>query len=400
MTEPSAPPPAADPGVRPRLMSLDVLRGAVMILMALDHARDFMGDIRIWPENLPRTTPAMFFTRWVTHFCAPVFVVLAGTSAFLYGSSRGRTRGGLARFLLTRGAWLVLLEFTLVLNAWRLEWPPTVWIFQVIAVLGVGMMLLAPLVWLPARWVGLLGAALVAGHGLLPPNGAADPSATPMWLTILNGGFRRWAFDDGGGMLTIYAVLPWFGVLALGYGLGPLFRASADARRRALLGAGLGCSALFVLLRAATDFGDPAPFSAQDRAAGDLIAFLNTTKYPASLQYLLMTLGPSLVALALLERARGALADVLATFGRVPLFYYVAHIYLLHGAARISYGLRFGEFVSPMQASWTWSFPPWFGYGLPVVYASWLATIALLYLPCRAFARVKATNRSWWLSYL
>ncbi|GJM21323.1 MAG: hypothetical protein DHS20C15_12380 [Planctomycetota bacterium] len=386
---------------RPRLISLDVLRGAVMILMALDHARDFMGDIRLSPENLATTSGALFFTRWVTHFCAPVFVLLAGLSAFLYGSAAERTRAQLSRFLFTRGAWLLLLEFTLVNNAWRLEIPQTVWIFQVIAVLGVGMMLLAPLVGLPARWVGILGAACIAGHALLPPNGAANPADTSLWLTILNGGFRAWRFDNGNGLLTIYAVLPWFGVIALGYGLGPLFRAEARLRRRSLLAMGLGFSALFVLLRATNSYGDPIPFAAQDRSAGDLIAFLNTNKYPASLQYLLMTLGPSLVALALLEGARGAVANVLATFGRVPLLYYVAHVYLLHGAARLTYGLMYGDYASPTQlGSSPQGFPTWFGFGLPVVYLSWITTVMLLYLPCRAFARLKQRKRSWWLSYL
>lgn len=391
--------PAEPP--RSRLISLDLLRGVVMILMALDHARDFMGDIRLQPENLAQSSGLLFFTRWVTHFCAPVFVLLAGTSAFLYGSAPGRTRAQLARFLFVRGAWLVLLEFTIVSNAWRLQFPPTVWTTQVIFALGAGMLLLSLLVWLPARWIGLLGAALVSGHALLPPNGGGYPGGVPTWLNILNGGWRVVPLGGGHSLLMIYSVLPWFGVLALGYGLGPLFRADAARRQRTLVGLGLAFCALFVALRAWGGYGDPAPFADQDRTLGALIAFLNCNKYPPSLLYVLMTLGPSLIALALFERARGAFANVLATFGRVPLLYYVAHLYLLHGAARITYGLLYGEFVSPMQIMRLGaSFPSWFGFDLPVVYASWIAVVLLLYVPCRAFARLKQRKRSWWLSYL
>jgi uncharacterized membrane protein len=390
---------APAPTVTTRIASIDLIRGAVMVLMAIDHVRVYAGV----PPGGP--TPGVFFTRWVTHFCAPAFLFLAGTSAFYYG----RKHADLSRFLLIRGAWLVLLELTVLRVAWTFNFDFAQYeMAGVIWAIGWSMILLAALVKLPLAAVGTIGLVMIAGHNLIPlPQGDVGP----LWK-ILYVGF--WAGPiqfgpNGPTLIVLYSVIPWVGVMAAGYAFGQLLTLEPARRNRLCLRIGLGATALFLLLRGFNLYGDPNPWSAAGQG-GDgappmpaLLSFLNTTKYPASLSFLLMTLGPTIALIPLLERARGAVARFVAVFGRVPFFYYVLHIPLIHALALVVSRIRLGE-VSP------WLFanhpmgnpPPPDGYtwSLGLLYLVFAVTIALLYFPCRWFSDLKARRSDWWLRYL
>jgi len=389
--DPGAPPLPARPA---RDDAVDLLRGIVMVVMALDHARDFFGDLRLDPTDLGRTTPALFFTRWITHFCAPVFVLLAGAGARL-SLFRGRSRGSLARFLVTRGAWLVVLEVTLVGFGWSFDFTPPFLALQVIWAIGASMVLLAPLLRLPPRAVGLLGLAIVAGHNAL--DGLSSESLGPLagaWRLL----HEHVPLTTVGGVFVFnhYPLLAWFGVLAVGYGFGDVLQREPDARRRVLLRAGLLATAAFVALRASNLYGDPRPWSTQGSALFTVLSFLNCEKYPPSLLYLLMTLGPALLALAAFGAGRGSLARAFVVFGRVPLFYYLLHVPLIHLMAAAASWREAG----PVMLEHPGAFPRGTVHGLGGVYLAWLVAVALLYPLCRWFAGVKARVRSPWLSYL
>lgn len=389
-----APPAAATETTPERTRSIDLLRGIVMVLMVLDHARDFFVGFAVSPTNLQATTPALFLTRWVTHFCAPVFVLLAGVAARLYGEKRGLP--ALRRFLLTRGLWLVLLELTVVRFAWVPDPFFRFFLIQVIWVLGWGMVVLAGLSFLPVRAVVAVGAALVAGHHLLDPFDRGSFGALePLWNLLHERAFLSLGTRK---VFVSYPILPWLGVIALGFGLGGWYQKSAPERRRLLLqSGGLVCLA-FLLVRGINLYGDPRPWAEQARGAiFSVLSFLNCEKYPPSLSFLLMTLGPVLVALALLERVPGKRLEPLAIFGRVPLFFYVAHLYLLRLlSAPLAY-LRYGPsaFAPPPRGhGGSPEYPLW------TAYAALALTVLLLYPVCRWFARKKAESRSPWLSYL
>ncbi len=390
--------PDQQPNSRVRLDSVDLLRGIVIVIMALDHARDFFTSARFDPSDLTQTTAPIFLTRWITHFCAPVFVFLAGTSAFLY-QSRGRTRGEVSRFLLTRGIWLVVLELTLVRWAWNFNFNYTTEILfvQVIWVIGVSMIALAALIHLPMSAIVAVGVAMIVGHNLLD----GIPSATfgslaPLWsLLHVQEAIR---LDHGQMFIVIYPLIPWIGVMAVGYAFGRLLQEPEERRRRTLFLLGGGLTLAFVVLRAVNVYGDPAPWSGQETAGRTVLSFLNTTKYPPSLLFLLMTMGPAIALLPLLERATGPLARAVTVFGRVPLFFYVIHLYLVHALALIVGVLAGFEALSFLRV---WMFnPDGWGYGLPVVYLVWAGVVLALYPACRWFAGVKARRRDVWLSYL
>lgn len=372
--------PAADE--RARRDALDVLRGLVMVVMALDHARDFLHAGGFDPLDLARTTPALFLTRWVTHFCAPVFVLLAGTGAYLAGR-RGRTRGELSRFLLTRGLWLVLLELSAVRLGWSFGLDPHFAIVQVIWAIGWSMVLLAGLVHLPRAWVLAFGLLVIAGHDAFDGvTSVGGPTLDGLWHVLHVRGPVEIA--PGWRLFVLYPLVPWIGVMAAGYGLGGLLSGELPDWRRRTRALGLGLCALFVLLRLLNRYGDPAPWRPQESALFSVFSFVDCEKYPPSLDYLLMTLGPALLLLALLpERARG-LAAWLAVYGRVPLFYYLLHLPLLHLLA-----LACG--AGPFSGR---------GLGLGGVYAVWALAVLLLYLPCRGWGALKRARRSAWLSYL
>ncbi len=392
-----APPPARR-STHERLDSVDLLRGVVMVIMALDHSRDYLTSVRFDPTDLSQTSVALFFTRWITHFCAPVFVFLAGTGAFL-SLARGRSRSEVARFLATRGLWLIVLEFTVVRWAWLFNFNYTseILFVQVIWVIGVSMLALAALIYLPLPAVAAVGIAMIAGHNLLDGiTPAAAGALAPLWIllhvqTVI-------PLSDGQGFFVVYPMVPWIGVMAAGYAFGAILLRPGPERRRTLLFLGGGLTAAFVLIRLWNGYGDPSPWSRQPSAVYTLLSFLNTTKYPASLLFLLMTLGPSIAALALFERVRGPVARFFLVFGQVPLFYYILHLYLVHAAA-MALGTLAG-FTPGQFTTWWLRLPDGWGYGLPVVYLVWAGVVLALYPACRWFAAVKARRRDPWLSYL
>jgi uncharacterized membrane protein len=374
-----------------RLHSIDILRGLVIVLMALDHVRDYFTSVRFDPLDLTQTNAALFMTRWITHFCAPIFIFLAGVSAQLV--SRRCTPSQLSRFLFTRGVWLVVLEFTVVnfvLN-FNLDYELGV-LMQVIWAIGASMIVLSALVRLPVRAVGAIGAVMIAGHnlldGILPQQFGAW---APLWNVLHVQGFTPFG-------LLHYPLVPWVGVMALGYALGTVYDLEAARRKRLLVMLGSGAVAAFVLLRLLNGYGDPQPWSVQESFGYTVLSFLDVEKYPPSLMYVLMTIGPALLLLAAFESARGRFADVLEIFGRVPLFFYVLHFFLAHlSAGLIAMAMGFGTTV---LTGFFISFPPGWGVSLPWVYVAWILVVATLYPACRWFAALKRHRKDWWLSYL
>ncbi len=378
-----------------RITSVDVLRGLVMIVMALDHTREYFhaGAAGLDPTDSIRSNLLLYGTRWVTYFCAPTFVLLSGLSAYLRGI-RSHSRAELSWFLATRGIWLIILEETVV--ALGFTFRPAYLFFQVVWVIGAGFLVLALLCRLPARVVLVIGAAIVAGHNLLDYVHDFTPGGTAGFLDFLDGRFSFVNFGSLHGVL-LYSALGWIGILLAGYGMGPLYELAAAKRQRLLCVAGSAMISIFIVLRLINHYGDPLSWSPQGSAVQSGMAFLRLSKYPPSLDFTLATLGPMLILLAALEYARGGWTRAVRTYGRVPLFYYVLHIYLIHGAAALTgmaQGLPFAKFTDPLNP------PAGFGIPLAAVYLLWAAFVIALYLPCRWFERLRARRSDWWLSYL
>ena len=373
-----------------RVLSVDILRGAVMIIMALDHTRDYFSNLRFPPENLAKATPALFATRWVTHFCAPVFFLLAGVGASL-AVSAGKSRRAMSWFLLTRGLWLIVLEMTVLQFAWNFSIGFPLFLI-VIWALGWSMIVLAALIFLPRWAIATIAIAMIATHNLLDPiRPDAFGALAPLWHFLHVPGFVM------GKALIGYPLIPWCGVMALGYALGAVFEWTPEVRKKILIRAGIAMVIAFIVLRYFNLYGNPAPWSPQRSAVMTVASFLNLLKYPPSLMYLLMTLGPAFAALALLDNVRGRFANAIAVYGRVPMFYYVVHIFVIHILAylfALIQGGR-GDFLSLD----TGSFPEWYGTSLAGVYLAWAIVILILYLPCRWFASLKSRRKDWWLSY-
>jgi uncharacterized membrane protein len=389
--------PTAAAGVRRRVETVDLLRGVVMIIMALDHTRDYLtlptGD----PTNLATTTTALFMTRWITHFCAPVFFLLAGTAAHLTLQRKGRA--GVSKYLLTRGLWLVFLEPIVVrCLVYQFNFDFHVTLLLVLWALGWSMVALSALVWLPIPAIAAIGGIIVAGHNLLDP----VRSASGLWM-ILHG--RGILYNSGGHtVLVIYPLIPWIGVTALGYALGRVYWWEPERRRAWLLRAGLAVTAAFVVIRAINVYGDSARWAVQSSAVFTVLSFVNTTKYPASLLFLMMTLGPALLFLYAFEhRTPRALRPALV-YGRVPLFYYLLHFALVHliaaGICLVQFGSAWYAFESPDLAHFPFSAPPGYGLRLPMIYFWYAVVVLAMYPLCRWYAGVKARRQDWWLGYL
>ncbi|MEZ5440933.1 MAG: heparan-alpha-glucosaminide N-acetyltransferase domain-containing protein [Lysobacterales bacterium] len=392
-----------------RLLSLDLLRGLVIVLMAIDHVRDFYSPFPYQPEDLGQASAGLFLTRWITHFCAPVFVFLAGTSAWLYGHQRALAtapgsapdaidKAGLSRFLLSRGLWLILLELLIVNPSWSHGFN---WSFvQVIWALGWSMILLAGLLWLPARALLIVSLALVAGHNLLDRWTPADFGAAAPWWGLLHAQYWIPVQPQGYGIFVAYPLLPWPAVMALGYLLGRVYTDPAIDARALLWKLGAGCIAAFLLLRLLLPYGDPQPLAGQP---DHWLALLNTTKYPPSLQFLLMTLGPALCLLAWWRRydgqldriavAPGWLAQRLLVFGAVPLFFYLLHTPVISLSALAWHHWAAGTAFNPMNTpppQWPEGYQP----SLPRIYIAWTLLLLLLYPLCVAYGRFKRRARS------
>jgi len=379
-----------------------------MVIMALDHTRDFMTYQRFAPEDVAHTSGALFFTRFITHFCAPVFAFLAGTGAFL-ATSRGKSIPQVSRFFWTRGLWLVLLELTIVDFGWGfVPWANA----SVIWVLGWSMVVMALIVYLPVRWIAALGLGMIATHNLLDRiNPASFGKFSWLWMLVHSPG--RIPITDHFSLSVRYVLIPWVGVMAVGFAFGKLLL-RAD-RRKWILTLGISATVLFFVLRGINLYGNSiaglplkyplaaGPWSVQPTLTLTVISFFNTLKYPPSLDYLLMTLGPALILLGLFDRATAqrGLGRILVVFGRVPLFYYVLHLYLLNILARLA-ALAFHQpiFHGTVIADFAQR-PLGYGHGLPFIYVMWILAVALLYLPCRWFMELRARHRDWvWLSYL
>jgi len=409
---------------RSRIDSIDLLRGIVMVIMMLDHTRDFVhwGGPNLDPTDLTKTNVALFFTRWITHYCAPIFVFLAGTGAYLQ-FARGKSKRDLSRFLVTRGLWLIVLELTVVRFGVFFSLDYRFFGFlQVIWVIGASMIVLAALIHLPLKVVAAFGFIMIALHNLLDrvqvagwqgPGSPVPSVAAKLWI-LLHQPFNVFPIASFPSpiVIVIYPLIPWIGVMALGYAFGSLYQMDAGRRRRWLVWGGVAATSLFILVRAVDVYGDPAHWAKQKSLVFTVLSFVNTTKYPPSLDFLLMTLGPALLALWCFEanaksgttQGLGArIRSAFVTFGRVPLFFYLLQWYTAHLIA-IGLGLIAGQPVA-----WQWqspiekfsSLPPaGVGFSLWVVYVSWIAGVVLLYPLCKWFAGVKARRRDWWLSYL
>jgi uncharacterized membrane protein len=388
-----------------RLASLDMLRGLVLVIMALDHARDFtMSASSMDPlAGGGSVGVALFFTRWVTHFCAPVFVFLAGTSAGLMTARRSPS--ALARFLLTRGLWLLAVELLVMSTAFTFapfgipQLGGLVLVgFQVIFVIGASMILLAGGQFLGRRACLAIGAAIVVGHNLVDPVWPANSPFTPgapLWVAL----HAQMAVVVPPFFISVlYPLVPWAGVLFLGFGASPLFEAPAAERDRRLLRWGVALTAAFVVLRLAGVYGDPNSWEGKGHPVATLLDVLDTTKYPPSLLFLLMTLGPSAVLCAKADLVPASIRRVLVVFGRVPFAFYVAHFYLVH-AISVGLGVAQGFQAREMLTFVIW-FPAGYGLSLAGVYVVWIAMVVALYPFCRWVGAVKARRRDWWLSYV
>ncbi|MEO6000777.1 MAG: heparan-alpha-glucosaminide N-acetyltransferase domain-containing protein [Chitinophagaceae bacterium] len=384
-----------------RIGSIDILRGIVMIVMALDHTRDFFHITAFTADPLDAgtTTTALYFTRWITHFCAPVFVMLSGVSAFL--SSKNKPAGEASLFLIKRGIWLIIVELVLITLGLTFNPLYNLLILQVIWAIGLSMVILGVLMRISYTAVLVVGIILFFGHNALdyaslPTKGVAYYLLTILFTT------RTTIFPLGNNYFVydLYAVLPWTGIMLLGYCLGSWFQKGfpAEKRKRLLLITGSCAVLLFIVLRLLKGYGDPGVYSTDKNT---LFSFLNTSKYPPSLQYSCMTLGPALIILALLENVQAGWTRFASIYGRVPFFYYVLHFYLIHSILLLLFfvsGYTASQIADPNTP---FLFRPLnFGYGLGVVYLIWIGVIGILYFPCRWFNKYKMEHRKWWLSYL
>jgi uncharacterized membrane protein len=384
-----------------RIEAVDALRGIVMVLMVLDHTRDYFGNAAINPTDLSRASAALFLTRWVTHICAPTFAFLAGTGAYLAGS-RGRTRGSLAAFLATRGLWLIFLEVTIVRLGLFFDPINAPFILTVLWSIGASFIVLAALAFLPSRWLGALGVLLIATHGLLGSLVGSDTSAALQAASAILLGPGSLPLAEGVTVIVGYPLLPWLGVVLAGYGFGEVIHVKPARRWRVMCIIGVAMTAAFVILRAWGVYGDPRPWTTQATPLMTALSFINCTKQPPSPLFVLMTLGPAITALGVIDRVgiRGAVGRAVVTLGRVPLFYFLLQWYVIHPLA-VLMGV-----VRGLPVAWQFSAaalgPPPEGWALSLagVYVAWAVMVAILYIPCRWFAGVKARHPGGWLSYL
>jgi uncharacterized membrane protein len=391
-----------------RLDSVDLLRGIVMILMALDHVRYFFTNLPFQPENMSHTYPAVFFTRWITHFCAPVFFLLAGTGTYLSVAS-GRSVTEVANFLWKRGLWLVFLELTVIGFAWAFS--PWYSFGGVIWCLGWSMIVLSGLIRLPLAWIAFLSVSTIALHDLAD---SVSPTAFGRFAFLWNILHVKGPIQIGSlHYFVLFPLIPLVAVMGAGYVLGSLLKWPPSVRQKSLLKIGLMMTLAFVILRLSNAYGNPtvpsmrgAPdvFRVQSAPGMTIVAFLNVEKYPPSLQFLLMTLGPSLVGLALLDRvdlrtSLGSLWRTVLTFGRVPMFYYLLHLYWIHCLAWLLARIL-GQPCAWLGWKGSGDSPPGYGHGLPFIYAVFIVSIVVLYFPCRSMEKVKKRRKDWWLRYI
>lgn len=383
-----------------RILSIDVLRGLVIVLMALDHVRDyFHNDAFIHdPMDLNTTTPALYFTRWITHFCAPVFIFLAGVSAYLSGGKKSPKE--LQLFLLKRGAWLILIELTVVNFGWMFNPFFNASILQVIWAIGSCMVLLSLVVRLPQKFILGLGISIISLHNLLDflP---ASTQETFIYNLFHTSGFKRFVVTENYSIVTVYGILPWFGIMCLGYGLAFIFNRNFQStqRKKILLQTGFGMLLLFVVLRLVNAYGDPNPYVTQPTLTNTVLSFLDVSKYPPSLMYSLVMLGPALLFLAWFETTQNFITKKLQVFGSVPFYFYILHIYVIH-LLTIPLFFAQGYTTADIVQRPFWFRPDNLGFSLAGVYAVWLFVVVILYPLCKRYYNYKLNHKHWWLSYV
>jgi uncharacterized membrane protein len=390
-----------------RIESIDVLRGLVMIIMALDHVRDYFHIAANTddPLNLVTTTPILFFTRWITHFCAPVFVFLSGTSVYLQGLRKSKKE--LSIFLMKRGLWLIFIELAIITFAWSFNPAYNVFFFQVIWAIGISMFVMGLLIRLPFNIILSLGILIVFGHNILDFPESAQGFQAGFWWDLLHyGRFTPFHISENHDMLMVYPFVPWLGLMMLGYCFGKLLLSAKtiEERRRKLNILGVCLILFFTVLRFSNLYGDPVPWTPQKNFLYTFFSFINVFKYPPSLLYMCITIGPALLVLSLFEKIRNRFTDTIKIYGRVAFFYYILHLYLIHTLSMIAFFIRghnMNDAYDPKS-----HFPFYFeipgeGYNLPVVYAVWILVILALYPLCKKYDRYKTEHREkWWLSYL
>ncbi|OUR92234.1 hypothetical protein A9Q87_07070 [Flavobacteriales bacterium 34_180_T64] len=387
-----------------RIESIDILRGVVMVIMALDHVRDYFnyGSFFIDPTHMDTTTPFLFFTRFITHYCAPVFVFLAGTSSFLYGSKKNKAQ--LSKFLFTRGLWLIFLEIVLNNIIWAFDPTYSLLIFQVIWAIGLSMVVLSGLIYLPIKALLGIGIILVAGHNLLDGivmQGSSFKSI--IWYILHQQQFLSVGPDRM--IAFVYPIIPWIGLIVLGYCFGTFYKSGFEAsvRRKWLLRIGLGSIILFFIIRGFNVYGDLVPWTTQKNTTYTILSFFNAAKYPPSLVYILMTIGPSLLFLYAIESVKNRFTNFFLVFGRVPLFYYFLHVLVIHVLAIIVMVIFGGDWRDMILTATDFMTAKLatYGYSLWVVYIVWIGVVLLLYPISKFYMNYKANNRDkWWLSYL
>lgn len=392
-----------------RIESIDIVRGIAMVIMALDHVRDYFhigantGD----PLDLSTTTGILFLTRWITHFCAPVFIFLSGTSIYL--QSLRKTKKELGIFLLKRGLWLIIAEWCIISLGWTFNLHYNIIPFQVIWAIGISMLLFGVLMLLniPYELIFTLGIILVAGHNLLDFPEAAPGFQSNFWWDLFHHGvFVPYQYAPNHVALLVYPFPAWMGVMMLGYCAGTLFTSdyTSEQRKKILTRIGLSLIALFILVRFTNAYGDPRHWAVQSNWFYTVLSFVNVTKYPPSLLFLCMTIGPALLLLAYSESIKNKFTDAMVVFGRTAFFYYILHIYIIHIAAAICFFARGHSFADAANVGQQFPFmfvAPGEGYGLPIVYLVWALVVIGLYPLCKRYDQYKTLHKEkWWLSYL
>lgn len=388
-----------------RIYSIDILRGLVMIIMALDHSRDMFHAQAFTdePTNLATTTPFLFFTRFITHYCAPVFIFLAGISAYL--QSLRKSKNELSAFLIKRGIWLVFIEIVVITFGWTFNIHYNTIILQVIWAIGWCMILMGGMIRLRLNLILITGLILVLGHNLLDYTTVMqNRTAGFLFDALFRGNFSKYALDAHHTILLVYPILPWAGLMFLGYYAGKLFDVSVDAkkRKRILNYTGLGLIAVFILLRTVDVYGDPSHWSEQKNGIYTFLSFINVTKYPPSLLFMCITIGPALLFLSAMEKVNNKLSSIIITYGKVPFFYYVIHFFILHAIAMMLFFNRGYSYQDGLKDIPGFPFKfmrPGEGYGLGMVYLIWFLTVLILYPLCKWFSNYKAKHKHWWLSY-
>lgn len=390
-----------------RIESIDILRGIVMVIMALDHTRDYF-HLTAWtddPLNLETTTPALFFTRFLTHFCAPSFVFLSGTSIFLQSQKKSETE--LFKFLITRGLWLIFLELTLIALATTFDIHYHFFVLQVIWAIGISMIILAFLQKLSFRLILIIGLLIVFGHNLLDKlESVSGFKAGFLWDLLHHGQFAIYPISEAHSIAILYPFVPWLGLMLLGYCLGIFFtdKYSQAQRKSLFIKIGSGMLVFFILLRTINLYGDPFPWAIQDTVVKTIMSFLKVHKYPPSLQYMSLTIGVSIITLAFLENIKNGFTSIARTFGRVAFFYYLIHWFVLHSLVLLYFFTKGHEQILANELLQTIPFKyvvPADGLTLGYVYLIWITVIVSLYPLCKWYDNYKTTHKEkWWLSYL